>query len=498
MPPIVQDFIDRFGRGRALALVLVGVGSLVAIWAFAHWATAPTWVPLYSGLSLDVVGDVTSRLDEAGIEYRLERGGAELHVVEGDVARARVLLAQAGLPARSRPGFELFDQPAWGMTDFTQRVNYRRAIEGELERTIAQMRGVEAAQVHLAMGEGRVFRRAERPTEASVFLKLRAGVEASAEMVEAIRFLVASSVEGLQSENVTVLNDRGRLLSVAAEGASTDLLTKRQLEYQREIESRLEQKAIDLVSQVVGAGNVEVRVAASVNFDRVERTTQSVDPQEQVVLQEQRSEIVPGPNTQGAGSTVANTTYDVTRQVETYAGGVGVIDRLTVAVLVNDRLVVDGDSARMVPRTEEELRQVEALVRNAVGFRPERGDEITVVGAAFDQRGLLTLARDDGPGIIGFLRTFQRPLVGLVAVVLVFIIAMRVIRSLPRVVEPLGEPIPAMAGGAPPLEDGEDDLKLPPHPAVEEAYIEGREQVSALLQKRPENAARVLRAWLRE
>ena len=497
MRPIVQDIIDRLGRRRALVLVLVGVGSLVAIWAFAHWATAPNWVPLYTGLSLDVVGDVTARLDEAGIAYRLERGGSELYVAEDDYARARVLLARVGLPTRSRPGFELFDQPAWGMTDFTQRVNYRRAIEGELERTISQMRGIEAAQVHLAMAESRVFRRAERPAEASVFLKLRPGAEASQEMVEAIRFLVASSVEGLQSENVTVLNDRGRLLSVSAEGGSTDLLTKRQLEYQREIERRLEEKAEELVAQVVGIGNVNVRVSASINFDRVERTTQSVDPGNQVVLQEQRSEIVPGPNTEGAGSVVANTTYDVTRQIETYSGGVGTIERLTVAVLVNDRIVVEGDSVRMVPRTEDELRQVEALVRNAVGLRPERGDAITVVSTPFDPRGTVMFARDEGPGILGWLRMFQRPLIGLVAAVLMFILAWRVIRAL-LPAEPAATPLAVAAGGPAGSLPGEGEVEVPAHPAIGDGRSRVREQVTDLLSRRPDNAVRVLRAWLRD
>src|SRR5690606_41690550 len=160
--------------------------------------------------------DGTARLDEAGIAYRLERGGSELYVAEDDYARARVLLARVGLPTRSRPGFELFDQPAWGMTDFTQRVNYRRAIEGELERTISQIRGIEAAQVHLAMAESRVFRRAERPTEASVFLKLRPGAEAAQEVVEAMRSLGARSEGGLRGERVTVLNALRLTLSASA------------------------------------------------------------------------------------------------------------------------------------------------------------------------------------------------------------------------------------------------------------------------------------------
>src|SRR5690606_35184373 len=131
-PP--RALIERIGGPRRLLMVLVGLGAVALIWSISYWATAPSWVPLFQGLELKDAGVVTMRLEEAGVKHRLERDGSLVLVKEDELARARVLLAQAGLPAAGRPGFELFDQPSWGMTDFTQRVNYRRALEGELER----------------------------------------------------------------------------------------------------------------------------------------------------------------------------------------------------------------------------------------------------------------------------------------------------------------------------------------------------------------------------
>ncbi len=499
MPPFIQAFIDRCGKRRSILLVLVGVGSLAVIWAFAQWATAPTWVPVHSGMPLETVAEVTAKLDDAKIAYRLEKGGAELRVADSDLARARVLLAQEGLPARSHPGFELFDQPAWGMTDFTQRVNYRRALEGELERTITQMRGVESAQVHLALHETSAFRRrVEKPSAASVFLRLRPGMSASRELVEGITYLVASSVGGLKGENVTVLDDTGRLLSAAMESGGSDVLTKRQLAFQQEVEAHLERKAEELVAQVVGAGNVNVRVSASVSFDRVHRTVQAIDPNDQAVLQEQRSEIVPGPNSEGAGSTVENTTYEITRRVETFAGSVGSVERLSVAVLVNDHIVPDGEGVRVEPRSAEELRRIEGLVRNAIGLDERRGDGISVVSVPFNTESLMAMPVEEGPGILALVQQFQRPVIGLLAVVLAFVLALQVVRALPRTAQPVPQMATAGGAGMPRLEDAEEELRLPNPAGEQEKRIEGRDDVSTTLAIRPDSAVRVVRAWMKD
>lgn len=500
MPPFIRNLIERFGAGRTLTLALVGVGTVVVIWAFAYWAGRPEWVPLFPGMELETVAEVTARLDESKIPYRLARGGSEVQVTTKELPRARVLLAQAGVPRKGRPGFELFDQPSWGMTDFTQRINYRRALEGELERTIGQMRGIESAQVHLALHETTVFRRNDRTSEASVFLRLRSGVRPGAEMVEAITFLVAGSVDGLKSENVTVLDDNGRVLSAALETGPGSGLTKRQLGLQREVESYLETRAEELVAEVVGAGNVRVRVSAALNFDQVDRTVQAVDPDQQVAMREERSRIIPGPTTPGAASTIENTSYEVTRSIERFIGGQGDVRRLTVAVLVNDRLVGSGESAQHQPRGANELRQVELLVKNAVGIDSSRGDEISVVSVAFDPRP--TIAPERGPSIFVIAETLQRPIVGVVGVVLAFLLALQILRTVRRPEpEPEPEPIPLLAAeGEPELLEEPEAQALPAvsQKVLAQLELDGRAQIRDTIEARPDSAVRVIRAWLRE
>ena len=215
MSDAMSSLFDKVGGTKRVMILGLGVAAAGLIFAVAQWAGAPTWVPAYVGVPLEAVTQLTDKLDQAAVKYRLERGGSDIMVAQTDLAKARVALAKGGNPMAGRPGLELFDQPSWGMTDFTQRINYRRALEGELERTIGKMRGIEAAQVHLVLHETDGFAAAERPTEASVVLKLRG--EPDLEVVKGISHLVASSVEGLTSEHVTILNDAGRMLSEAIE-----------------------------------------------------------------------------------------------------------------------------------------------------------------------------------------------------------------------------------------------------------------------------------------
>src|SRR4051794_18945874 len=194
MPDLPAPLNTLLNGSRRILVLVIGVAAAGLIFFVSQWAGAPTWVPAFTGVPIESVSQMTEKLDQAGVKYRLERGGADIMVAQADLAKARVALAKGGIPMSGRPGLELFDQPSWGMTDFTQRINYRRALEGELERTVGKMRGIESAQVHLVMHETDGFGAQERPAEASVVLKLRNG-EADPEVVKGIAHLVASSVE---------------------------------------------------------------------------------------------------------------------------------------------------------------------------------------------------------------------------------------------------------------------------------------------------------------
>ena len=497
MPDLAQQTLDRLGGARRAMTLAVGVLAIGLIYGVSKWATAPEWVPVLSGLSIETVGTVTDKLDQAGIKYKLERGGTDVVVAAVDLARARVTVARDGLPNAGRPGMELFDQPSWSMTDFTQRINYRRALEGELERTIGKMRGVEGAQVHLAMHETSSFRSATTPIEASVVLKVRDQTPPR-EVVEGIQHLIASSVDGLESDHVTIVDDSGRLLSSPNDVGSAAGLTSRQMGVQREVEGYLETRAEDLVGQIVGRNNARVQVSALVNFDRVERTTQTMDPEKQATQQEQKAEIVPGAQG-GAGSSNTATTYENSKSVETFSNAIGSLRRLSVAVLVNERMTGTPDKPVFAPRTPAELARIDTLVRTAVGFDSARGDVVSVVSVPFTLAPPPIAEPVIQTSVLTKVREYEKPVLNVLALALAFVIAMLALRSLksPATTASLQSGAqPALAAASASAPGGELPRMMPERQIAGSAVI--RDRVVATIEEQPDVAARLLRSWMKE
>jgi flagellar M-ring protein FliF len=498
----MADFLTRLSepgssaRTRVLSVGVVVV-ALAVIWSMARWATSPDWVPLGNQLPVETVGAVTQTLDEAGIVYKLELAGTRVSVSAEDLPRARVLLAGAGLPEAGSPGWELFDQPSWGMTDFTQRVNYRRALEGELERTLKAMDGVGDAQVHLSLSEKSFLRRRAdtEPSRASVVLTLRGGNRPQAQMVEGVGFLVASSVEGIEADQVTVMDQVGRVLS-SPQDEDGSARSDRQLAVRRDTEEYLELKAEELVGRVFGPGNVSVRVAADLNFDELDRTVQAVDPEDQLLTREDRAEINPQTEEQGAASVTVNAEFETTRSVETFSRSGARVDRLTVAVVLNQRRVVDGDgNVTYQPRSADELRQVESLVRNAVGVTDQRGDAISVVSVPFDMPDVPEPVAES-TDVLTLAQTFQKPAVALMAIIMASVLALKLLgaiktapassqrASLPRSGEEQGV---SAAVGEGPGADGVSMKRAGPQIETPELGIND-----------PKMTARVLQAWMKD
>lgn len=487
MTEALNRMLERGRSGRQLPLLLVGAGALVVLVSLFRWGTAPDWTPVQDSLPLEVAGEVTRVLDEEGVAYRLAAAGTRVEVRDSDLARARIALARQGLPSAGRPGFELFDQPAWGMTDFTQRVNYRRALEGELERTIGNMRGVDGAQVHITLPERALFRRDAPAPEASVVLRLRGGQRPDRGTVEGIAFLVASGVEGLEPEGVRVLDDSGRLLSGSEVGSGEGLST-RQLSVRQEVESYLEGKAEELLNRVMGSGNASVRVAVDLNFDQVGRTTQAIDPEQQVLTREDRAEITPGLPEQGASSLTTNVQYEATRSVETVTRDGVRIDRLSVAVLVGDRQVEEGGAVRWEARTPEELARLETLVRNAVGVLEERGDAISVVSLPMEPVGLPVAGAPAGPDLVAIAQATGRPLVAVTALVVLLVLALRLMK--------LTRGVPSGVAGPTALPAGDEavDREIGATQAAPAMAPAGAPPALP----DPQLTARLVRAWLNE
>ncbi len=532
MADALQDLINRAGGMQRMMLLAVGVGIAALIFGISRWATAPDWVPAFTNQPIETVGQMTDKLTQAGIQYKLDRGGMDILVPAPDVARARVTLAQAGLPAAGRPGLELFDQPSWGMTDFTQRVNYRRALEGELERTIGKMNGVQAAQVHLALHEQSNFRSQDKPANASVVIKT-GGAPPAPDVVQGIAHLVASSVDGLTSDHVTVLDDSGRLLSIPNDDNSVAALTGSQLSTQREVETYLQSKAEGLVDDMVGAGNARVRVSAALNFDKIERQSQMVDPEKQATSTEQRYEITPGAQGGAASSNVA-TSYDNSKITENFEGAIGNIKRLSVAVLLNDKMIPPpanaGPNAKptYVARTPEEIARMEELVRSAVGADSTRGDIVTVVATHFDAAQPIPI-EEPKPDIMTRVQPFEKPTISVLALGVVFAIAMMLINAIKSMAPavqvasssqralppgpsnysgPSGtSPGAISAGGGGPVAVAAESSAYPGFPATMPTKLEpfdlpeqnqARGRVVATITSKPEVSARVVRAWMKD
>jgi flagellar M-ring protein FliF len=492
MSDFLAPFLDRIGGSRRAFIIAIGIAAAGLIFVVAQWAAAPTWVPAFVGVPLESVTAMSDKLSAAGVKFRLERGGADIMVAAGDLAKARVALANGGIPNSGRPGLELFDQPSWGMTDFTQRINYRRALEGELERVVSKMRGIESAQVHLVMHETDGFAAQDRPTEASVVLKLKG--EADPEVVKGIAHLVASSVEGLTSEHVTIVNDSGRMLSEAIETSSLTGLSSRQLAMQREIEDYLRTKAEKIVAQMVGMNNLRVQVSAAMSFDQLQRTTASVDPDKQAVAAEQKAEVVPGAQG-GAGQANTATTYENTRSTESFVSAPGAIKRLTVAVLVADQAPSNAKGAVVQPRTQAQLDQIREMVRSALGADSTRGDVVSVVSVPFAATAVAPaeVAKTD---LVNVVQTAQRPLLGVLGLALIIVVALISLKSLKTNTNGASPVLSLQRGGD--LVPQQMMLASSGPTQVQMPMNTMRDRVNSTIEQQPDVAARVVRAWLKE
>ena len=385
----LSGLMGRLTTGQKMMIGFVTLAAIAGIVILVTFVNAPTYSTLFNNLSPEDASKIVVKLKEKSIPYQLEDGGKSILVPKQKVYEMRLALAGEGLPQSSVIGYEIFDRTNLGISDFVQKVNYRRALEGELARTILTIEEVEAARVHLVVPEKALFKEDEKPSTASVVLKLKNGKPLKADVVQGIAHLVSSSVEGLESGNVTIVDSRGQLLSDVHKPNSVAALTTTQYETQQRVEAYLGQKAQTLLESVVGSGNALVQVNAELDFRQVERTLEQYDPDKTAVRSEQISEEKSSTGDSLSPSTRSNTVtnYEVNKTVEHIVESLGNVKRLTVAALVNGvptTVTRDGQKVTEIqPRPETEMRQLTDLVRKAVGFNPLRNDEVSVTNLTF-------------------------------------------------------------------------------------------------------------------
>jgi flagellar M-ring protein FliF len=529
MPAVLTAAFERvkaFWTGitfsqRMLVSVLASV-SVVVFLGLILWLSRPEFSTLYSNLGPEDANRVVKSLEASQIPYRLEQNGAAILVPADKVYGLRISLAGDNVLTGQGVGFEIFDQVNVGVTDFVQKLNYRRALEGELGRTISEFPSVESARVHLVVPNRSLFLEDQQQPSASVLLKLSGSRKMESRDVQAIVNLVTMSVEGLDKSRVSIADTSGKVLFQPEEEDSLDGLTRTQAEFKTRTQQTLERRIEELLMPVIGPGRVIARVNADMDFSRKTINKVLWDPEKTVVRSEQRTEEsqqgsarldsgVPDPNFRGDGLTGNNssqmgnresrtTNFEINREEQSITANIGDIDRLSVAVIVDGTYTANEDGTQtFVPRSDEELRRIRQLVSNAVGFDSARGDTIEVSNIPFS--GVEIPPPDSVATVIAdYALRFGKPLLNALLVFLFLILVVRpVVLALirPKVEGRLIEELEGL-----PQSDERLALADPdPDTVAAAAMLEKIEDIKGhalqLSEQNMEQALGIIRSWLK-
>nr|WP_097155492.1 flagellar basal-body MS-ring/collar protein FliF [Cohaesibacter gelatinilyticus] len=540
----LTEFFKTLGPVRLAAMGVV-TAVLVGFFAFIMMRVSePTLSPLYTDLAFEDSIQITKLLEAQNVKHEIRQEGAVILAPKDQILRLRMQLAESGLPAGGNVGYEIFDKSeTLGTTSFVQNVNHLRALEGELARSIRTIRNVRQARVHLVLPKRQLFKRDQKPPSASIAVKLQGNLGQT--QIQAIQHLVGSAVEGLNPENVTIIDAKGRLLA-SGRGNDENYLSARMDERTQQLENRLRNQVEDIIAKIVGDGRARIEVAAELDFNKVTETSDTFDPDGQVIRSTQtRSEsaksnekegndgVTVGNELPGAADNTGNgagrqeatdvteelVNYEISRKTTTEVVQGGRVKRLSVAVLV-DGTYEKNDTGELTykPRSAEELEQISSLVRSAVGYVQTRGDKVEVINMQFAD-GPQTIFDDSGDELFAFtkddyIRFAELGILLLMTLLVLFLVVRPLMkRMLEKPEQENEEGIVIGPDGQPMVLNDDGDMvpapenEEPVHPtmkAIEHAQLQGSLQADTLLrvgelvEENPEEAAKIVRLWLQD
>lgn len=523
----LADIWKQLGVSQRISVVAATFVLVAGLAAIAIWSSRTDYGLLYGKLSDTEASKVIAALDDAKVPYKIGAGGSSIMVPADKVYMMRMQLAGRGIPRGDGVGFEIFDKPNFGISDFVQRANYTRAIQGELSRTISQLDEVESARVMIVLPENRLLLDKDKYPTASVFVRVRGNSQLQPQSINSIRFLVANSVEGLKPNHVTVVDNLGNVLSENTDSDSLTGLTSTQLTARQNLEKYLAKKAQDMLEKVLGPGQAIVRVSAEINYDTITKTEEKFDPDGQVVRSQTKNDenndsttatssspvgiaANTGSETNAAATAPVNNTrnrkststveYDngkITSNLIQTAGG---IKRLSASVTVAERMEGTGADRKPVARTPEELEKLRRIVTSAVGLlsgnENTRGDAITLEELPFNDQFITEVTQQlDQQQKHEFwwnlARSLGYPLAGLAA--LFFLV--RLFKKTPVQEIPIGVPVGRlmhkMNGNGNGNGNGHGHGAFEPPPGIVTVDVLNR-----LIKENPANMTQAIRDWM--
>jgi flagellar M-ring protein FliF len=408
----MKRLLETLTWKQSLSILIIAGAVVAGLVTFSHWNQERDFRPLYSALAPEDAAAVLAKVREAGSEFRLSDNGTVVLVPSGKVAELRLQLAAAGIPKSGRIGFELFDKTNFGASDFAEQVNYHRALEGELERSVMSLAEVEQARVHITFPKESIFLESHQPAKASVLVKLRAGSQLSAQNVASICQLTASAVEGLVPEAVSVVDMRGNLLNKARKALSPDDAEPSEgaIDYRQKIERDLLAKINTTLEPLLGSDKFRATASVECDFTSADQSEESYDPSKSVMLTSQKTEDIsggttalgvpgtasnlprptsrPGNGSNGVTRRTENITYQSSHTVRHVRLPQGNVKRMSVSLLVDSDVRTEGSGGKakriVQAPSAEKLKTIHDLVAGVIGFSAERGDQLIVETMPFE------------------------------------------------------------------------------------------------------------------
>ena len=525
-----SNYIRNFWSGTTMPQrALIGALATLAIAMFVGlvvWISRPDFGTLYSNLTPEDADRIVKSLQTQKIPHRLEQDnrGVIVLVPQDKVQGQRIKIAGEKLVTGQGVGFEIFDQVKMGQPEFVQKIAYRRALEGELARTISEFPAVDSARVHLVVPNRSLFIEEQQKPSASVLVKLVNGKSMDSRDVQAIVNMVTMAVEGLDKSRISIADNNGKVLYQPDEESSLNGLTRTQFDHKMLTQQNIERRIEELLTPVVGAGRVIARVNAELDFSQKTVRKEFFDPDKTVVRSELRSEEttqgratleggVPDPNFRGDGpsGTMSNqqatrenrtTNFEINKEEHSIVSTVGVIDRLTVAVIVDGNYEKGPDGVMAFkPRTDEEIKRIRQLVSNAVGLNSTRGDTIEVSNIAFGTADLESAPSSTASIVADYAMRFGKPLLNALLVFLFLVMVVRpVVMALirPKVEGKMLEGLE----GLPQMEERlalvEDDDEAVAATAMLEKIEDIKAHALQLSEQNLEQAIGIIRSWLKD